>query len=92
MWFHKLLGINDGPVTEIKNGRCGELRYQGQEKYAEAYYEISGSPKYDLLVWLPEMEKWSDGSLITSEEKLNIESAFKVWAKRHRVICQWEEP
>jgi hypothetical protein len=92
MWLSKLFGTDNEKVIEIKNGRCGELRYLGTGKYAEAYYEISGSNKYDLLVWLPEMKKWSDGTQITDEEKLVIETTFKAWAKRHRLVCQWEEP
>jgi len=92
MWLSRLLGINNGPVTEIRNGRCGELRYQGTGKYADAYYEISGTPEFDLLVWLPDMKSWSDGSSITPEERVIIQSAFQAWAKRQRVVHQWEEP
>ena len=89
MKLSKLLGIEQSPVTEIRNGRCGELRYQSAGKYAGAYYEISGVPEFDLLVWLAEMQSWSDGSPITPEENTTIVSAFKAWASQQRVTCQW---
>jgi hypothetical protein len=79
-------------VSEVKNGRCGELRYEGYGKYAAAYYELSGVAEFDLLVWFDEMEKWSDKTTITPEEKQVIFSAFKDWAKRGKVKCQWSRP
>jgi hypothetical protein len=80
------------PVSEFKNGRCGELKYEGDGKHAAAYYEISGISEFDLLVWVDEMEKWSDKTTITPEEKQVILLAFKDWAKRSRVKCQWSRP
>lgn len=92
MWFSKLLRRCKGPVTQISHGRCGELRYQEGARYAEAYYEISGVSKYDLLVWLSNIKVWSDGSTIEPDEKSRIELAFKEWAKCRRNKVKWEEP
>jgi hypothetical protein len=90
MWLARLLDIHrkDG-VRLVKNGRCGELRYHAGDRYAAAYYERSGNPEFDLLVWLADMTKWSDGSLITSEERSLIETSFRAWAKHRGEVVEW---
>lgn len=85
-----MLGIErKNGVRLFKNGRCGELRYYADERYAAAYYERSGDPEFDLLVWLSDMKKWSNGSSITSEERSVIETSFKAWALRKGKGVQW---
>lgn len=89
MWLNRLFKIYQGPVIDIRKGRCGELRYVAQSKYAAAYYEISGVPQFDLLVSLSSMKVWSDGSFISTTEKSIILSEFEFWSKQKRVVCQW---
>ena len=88
-WFSKLFGKKSSPVTEIRDGRSGKLRYQGEGKHAEVYYELSGVPEYELLVWTENLKAWSDGSPITPDEKQAIVAAFQAWAKQQGIRCQW---
>ena len=76
-------------VTDIPDGRCGKLRYQKNNNYAEAYYELSGVPEFDLLVWLNDMKSWSNGNTITNEEKVIIKTAFESWARDNKLKCEW---
>lgn len=76
-------------VSDIKNGRCGHLRYHEDHRYADAYYELSGAPEYDLLVWVNDMRTWSDGTQITKEEMATIHNAYKEWAIKHNIKCEW---
>ena len=76
-------------VTEIKNGRCGNLRYLNESTYAEVYYELSGAPEFDLLVWFNDMKLWSNGTTITEEEKIIIKKAFENWAMENKLKCEW---
>ncbi len=76
-------------VTEIKDGRCGKLQYQNKNIYAEAYYELSGVPEFDLLVWFNDMKLWSNGTTITKEEKSIIKTSFENWANDNKLKCQW---
>jgi hypothetical protein len=81
--------VRTGPVSLVRNERCGELRYSQGERHASAYYEISGVPEYDLLVWLEDMQTWSTGERITEQERADIRAAFEAWAVRSRKAVQW---
>lgn len=83
--FARLLGlVKKEAVRLVPQGRCGELRYYDAGRYASAYYEVSGVPQYDFLVWFDDMKLWSDGSRISDGEKRFIRSAFQSWAQRKR--------
>lgn len=89
MSLFRLFGIKKSLVTDIRNGRSGKLQYRGDGKFAVAYYEVSGVPEYDILVWFSAMKSWSDGTVIAPEEKQIILSEFEAWAKRNKTRCQW---
>ena len=76
-------------VKDIKSGRCGHLRFLEENRYADTYYELSGVPEFDLLVWVKDLKQWSNGNPITEEEKIIIFSALQEWANKKNVKCEW---
>jgi len=70
-------------------GRNGELSYLDKTRSVSVYVEISGSPDYDLLVSTDQLDYWSNGEPITSDEKHTILDSFDLWAKSEKVKCQW---
>lgn len=77
------------PVRLVKNGRCGEIRYCAGTRCAALYYELSGDPEVDFLVWFADMKRWSDGAAITTEERATIRTAIEDWARRRRKSIEW---
>jgi hypothetical protein len=70
-------------------GRSGHLVYSDGTREAAAYVEVSGVPAYDLLVWTSGLDRWSTGERLTGEEGARIREAFRAWARREGVSCEW---
>lgn len=76
--------------VELKiSGRSGQLVYILDNKCAEAYVEMSGSDKYDLLIEVDLLSNWSNGENISSQERSLIKEAFITWASNKNMRCQW---
>ncbi len=71
------------------SGRNGELTYLDKTRSASVYVEISGIPNYDLLVSTEQLSYWSNGEVITLDEKHMILESFDLWAKSENIKCQW---
>lgn len=76
--------------VELKmSGRSGQLIYVIDNKSAEAYVEMSGSDKYDLLVDVNIISNWSNGENISSQDRCIIKEAFVSWANKTNTRCLW---
>ena len=71
------------------SGRSGALVYVEGTREASAYVEVSGVPEYALLVWASRIERWSTGEALTEAERARVLDAYRAWARREGVACQW---
>jgi hypothetical protein len=87
--FAALNGIMKSNVELKMSGRSGQLVYLIDNNSAEAYVEMSGSDKYDLLVDVDILVNWSNGDNISSQDRSLIKEAFISWANSTNTRCQW---
>jgi len=71
------------------SGRSGALVYVEGTREAAVYVEVSGVPEYDLLVWADRLGRWSTGEALTEAERARALDAYRAWARREGVTCQW---
>ena len=71
-------GNFEGQLT----GRCGFITYQESNRELRVYWEISGSPTYDILV-SPDFRAWSNASneSLSEEKQLSLLRALRSWLK-----------
>lgn len=70
------------------SGRVGELIFDDGRREIRAHAEVSGALAFDLLVSASEL--WSsDSSHISQEDRQRVLAAFKEWAKKEGVSCEW---
>src|SRR5690606_6024417 len=93
--------VSEGPVVmwpartperrvELRmSGRSGALVYVEGAREAAVYVEVSGVPEYDLLVWADRLGRWSTGEALTEAERARALDAYRAWARREGVTCQW---
>ena len=81
---------NTYPRVEFRvQGRSGNMVYVTEDKEAEVYFEMSGSEKYDILVDIDYLEKWSNNEPVNESEKQLIHNAFKEWVLKNKFRAQW---
>jgi hypothetical protein len=68
------------------SGRVGELVYRGLHEIS-AHVEVSGAGAYDFLVALDSIS--SPNRVLSAKEREEAIAAFKAWAKREGVRCEW---
>lgn len=88
--IRNLFKNNTYPRVEFRaQGRSGNMAYVTEIKEAVVYFEMSGSDKYDILVGMEYLDKWSNEELVNESDKLLIYSAFKEWAHKNKFRVQW---
>jgi len=70
-------------------GRSGSLTYAEENRSANAYFEMSGSNEFDILVDVDGMRTWSNGDRISAVDLVEIRKAFRAWAQKSKYRCQW---
>lgn len=76
------------------SGRCGEIECFDQGNVVRIYWEMSGSPKYDLLLAPLNLTSWSTGakSPIPRSRQREILVALRQWLRSKRLRTDIDIP
>lgn len=73
------------------SGRTGTIYYVEDGKLCEIGLEISGVSQYDMIIFFDLLSEWifPVKKLMTSKEKLNIETKLKIWLVKENINASW---
>ncbi|MHC4167870.1 MAG: hypothetical protein ACYSWQ_13000 [Planctomycetota bacterium] len=74
--------MTDHQFIMSDSGRCGTITYHEGVRRIEIYWEISGNPDGDIVVW-PNLREWSspENTTIGKEHQLEILRSLRQWLK-----------
>jgi len=78
----------------VQNGRSGEIVYTSNSKCIRFYYEISGTPRFDILlapINLRELEK-PKGEVLSIEMQLEVLTDLRRWLIEKKIKSDIDLP
>lgn len=74
----------------VSEGRSGQAYYQHGDHTLGMYWEISGVPQYDLLIFFESVTQWSVplGKPITPQEKAVLKEELIKCLKRRKIRAE----
>jgi hypothetical protein len=79
--------------TAKPDGRAGCIYFRRGPQVLELYYELSGDPKYDILLWLRGFSEWiaPERAPISSAEQRVIRAELEHWLKANGTRAFFDE-
>jgi hypothetical protein len=69
------------------SGRSGSILYRREARILELYWEMSGVPEYDILLWLEDARTWThpEKEKIEPDERAQIVKELEVWLWKKKI-------
>jgi hypothetical protein len=87
--------VSDLPegFTWKKDGRSGCIYFRRGERVLELFYEISGDPAYDILLWPAQLSSWvlPTSEPIPAGEQRALRAALERWLEEERTRAHFDE-
>jgi hypothetical protein len=66
------------------SGRSGSICYRRKNKILELYWEMSGVPQYDILLWIGDIQTWTqpENERIEETELDEIMTELEAWFRK----------
>jgi hypothetical protein len=75
------------------DGRAGCVYFRRGPRILELYYELSGDPAYDILLWLRGLSEWilPERAPISPDEQRVILASLERWLKENHTRAFFDE-
>jgi hypothetical protein len=88
-------GVSELPqgFTIKKDGRAGSIYFRRGERILELYYEISGDPAYDILLWQHSLSNWilPGPEPVPPEEQQAIRAELEQWLQANETRAHFTD-